>query len=488
MSTQTNAPQVFISYSWKPVANREKVIQLAERLSSNFVHVIIDVWDLKEGQDKNQFMEQMVNSPDVKRVLLICNKDYSDKANNRVGGVGIESLIISNEIYSQAAQTKFIPVIFEYDENNKPYVPTFVNSRIFIDLSTEEVFEENYELLMRNIFDKPISKRPPLGTPPPYIESDEPIFLATAHKVTTIKKALIDEKKNSILFIQDYYNTFISALDGFKIDEKDLTRENYDELVLKSISDLTVLRDDFINFLETYLNYSIEIDIEKLHSFFEKLLNFLLNLDGIGQDSKQFGSIKNDNFRFFFYELFLYFTSVMFEKERFKELAYILYNPFIINIERRNQTQEYNFTFFRNHVATLNELRNTKLQMNRISLTADTIKERAIGKIKFVQLHQADSILYYVSLFLADTNTYYRRPWFPETTCYHFYSFPLMKKAISQKFFDKIKVLFQVDTKEQLIEKIKEANQNNRDNLQSIYYEVPQLSHGLNIDEICTIR
>ncbi len=167
MSTQTNAPQVFISYSWKPVSNREKVIQLAERLSSNFVHVIIDLWDLKEGQDKNQFMEQMVNSSDVKRVLLICNKDYAEKANNRAGGVGIESLIISNEIYSQATQTKFIPVIFEYDTQHKPYIPTFVNSRIFIDLSSDEVFEENYELLMRNIFDKPISKRPPLGTPPP---------------------------------------------------------------------------------------------------------------------------------------------------------------------------------------------------------------------------------------------------------------------------------------------------------------------------------
>ena len=141
MSTEMNRPTVFISYSWKPATNREKVIQLAERLSLDSIHVIIDVWDLKEGQDKNQFMEQMVNSPDVKRVLLICNKEYAEKANSRTGGVGIESMIVSTEIYSQAEQTKFIPIIFEYDENNKAYVPTFVNSRIFIDLSNEEVFE-----------------------------------------------------------------------------------------------------------------------------------------------------------------------------------------------------------------------------------------------------------------------------------------------------------------------------------------------------------
>lgn len=485
MSTQTTTPKIFISYSWKPVSNREKVIQLAERLTSDSIHVIIDVWDLKEGQDKNQFMEQMVNSPEVKRVLLICNKDYAEKANNRVGGVGIESLIISNEIYSQAAQIKFIPVIFEYDEVNKPYVPTFVNSRIFIDLSNDEVFEENYELLMRNLFDKPLSKRPPLGTPPPYIQNDEPIFLPTAHKVATIKKALIEEKKNTILFIQDYYDTFLSALNAFKIEEKDLTKENYDDLVLKSINDLTVLRDDFINFLDTYLSNSIEIDIERLHSFFEKLLDYLLNLDGMGHQPTSFGSIKNDNFRFFFYELFLYFTNIMFEKERFKELGYILNNSFIINIKRNERTQEYSFSQFRTYVTTLNELRNKKLQMNRISLTADTLKERATGKITFQQLQQADAILYYISL-IVDTK--YRMLWFPETSCYNFYNFPLINKAISQRFFDKLKPIFNVNSKEELVQKVEEVVKNNGDRLERFYYELPRVGQGLKLDEICTMR
>jgi len=36
-------------------------------------------WNLAEGQDKYQFMEQMINNPEVKRVLIICNKEYADK-------------------------------------------------------------------------------------------------------------------------------------------------------------------------------------------------------------------------------------------------------------------------------------------------------------------------------------------------------------------------------------------------------------------------
>lgn len=486
MSTKITTPKVFISYSWKPLSNREKVIQLAERLSSNFVHVIIDVWDLKEGQDKNQFMEQMVNSPDIKRVLLICNKDYVEKANKRVGGVGIESLIISNEIYNQADQTKFIPIIFEFDELNKPYVPTFVNSRIFIDLSNDDVYEDNYEILMRNLFDKPLSKRPPLGSPPPYITNDDPIFLPTAHKVATIKKWLLDDKKNVILSIQDYYDTFLNTLPNFSIEEINLTQQNYDEPVLKSISDFSVLRDDFTNFLETYLSYSIEIDIERLHRFLEKLLDYLLNLDGIGYDSRTLGSIKNDNFRFFFYELFLYFTNIMFEKERFKELAYILNNPFIIHIQRKEKTREFSFSYFRNPVATLNKFRNEKLQLNRISVTADLIKERATGKIKFHQLQQADAILYYVSILQGKTGD--NRYWFPETTCYHIYSFPIIDKAISKRFFEKLKSIFDVNSKEELIQKVDDLNSVNGDKLDRFNYELPKISYGLKLDEICTIR
>lgn len=144
MATESNAPKIFISYSWHPFQNKNKVIKFAERLTSDGVHVIIDDWDLKEGQDKYIFMEQMVNNPDVKRVLLICNKEYADKANKKKGGVGIENLIISDEIYSKADQTKFIPIIFEYDSGGRPCVPTFIKTRIFVDLSNEEKFEDNY--------------------------------------------------------------------------------------------------------------------------------------------------------------------------------------------------------------------------------------------------------------------------------------------------------------------------------------------------------
>jgi len=57
MSTELTAPRAFISYSWIPTQNKQKVLRLAQRLSSDAIHVILDEWDLKEGHDKYQFME-----------------------------------------------------------------------------------------------------------------------------------------------------------------------------------------------------------------------------------------------------------------------------------------------------------------------------------------------------------------------------------------------------------------------------------------------
>ena len=87
-----NTRKVFISYSW---AVQDRVVELAERLVANGVDVVLDVWDLMPGHDKYAFMEQSVNDQTVNKVLIICDKTYTEKADARQGGVGDETVIIS---------------------------------------------------------------------------------------------------------------------------------------------------------------------------------------------------------------------------------------------------------------------------------------------------------------------------------------------------------------------------------------------------------
>lgn len=139
---------VFISYSWVPDSNKEWVRGLAKRLEQDGVSVVIDYKDLKLGHDKYAFMERIVADKTIDKVLIICNKSYKGKSDGRKGGVGDESAIITPQVYGNAKQEKFIPVVNEHDENGHPYLPNYLASRMYADLTD---FEKGYKELLDNI-------------------------------------------------------------------------------------------------------------------------------------------------------------------------------------------------------------------------------------------------------------------------------------------------------------------------------------------------
>src|SRR5262245_28656183 len=101
----TRPPKAFISYSWSSQAHQKWVLDLATQLRENGVDVTIDKWDLKEGHDAIKFMEQMVTDPEIKKVIIVLDRTYAEKADGRKGGVGTETQIISPEIYAKAVRT-----------------------------------------------------------------------------------------------------------------------------------------------------------------------------------------------------------------------------------------------------------------------------------------------------------------------------------------------------------------------------------------------
>ena len=487
MASSLDAPKIFISYSWKPEINRQKTIALAERMESEGVHVIIDVWNLEEGQDKYQFMEQMVNDPEVKKVLVICNKEYTEKANQKVGGVGTESLIISNEVYNNADQTKFIPIIFERDLEGKEYVPTFISSRIYIDLSSDASYEEEYEKLMRNIFGKPASSRPPRGNPPAYIEQTDSVYLRTSNKIRAIQNSLVNEKKNSQILIDEYYSIFIDALADFEINSEDV--DTYiDDIVVQRIDELKVLRDDFISFLEIITTY--DFNFEKFITFLENLIAFTLNRNSLKYPDKLNQELMTDQYKFFFYELFLYITSILIEKGRIEELGLLLHYDFIFFSERLSNLESYSYLQFNQHAESLDKIRKDRLQTRRVSVTADLIKQRADNpKYPFQILQEHDTLLYFIGLMRTVVVDPWRwQRWFPKTTAYHVYNIPIVQKMASQRHFEKVKPLFEVNTVAELRAKIEKITIDNSDKIQRFDFEFPYINHAFDFTKIGTYK
>ena len=187
-----NIPKVFISYSWSSDA---LVLDLAQRLVSHGVDVVLDKWELKEGNDKYKFMERCVNDAYITKVLIICDKAYAQKANDRTGGVGDETVIISSEIYGNAKQEKFIPIVAERDEEGKEYVPTYIKTRIYIDLSDPEKYEAEYEKLLRNIYEKPQFVKPKLGKRPEWLDEEKTNFFPLKDLIRQIQGSNTERKR-----------------------------------------------------------------------------------------------------------------------------------------------------------------------------------------------------------------------------------------------------------------------------------------------------
>lgn len=112
--------------------------------------MIYDKESLKPGHNMNFFMERAATDPNVKKILIICDKSYTKKANNRESGVGTETQLISSMVYGNPLQNKVIPVFFERDENNELFVPIYLEGVYAIDLTMRN--ESNYSELHDDIF------------------------------------------------------------------------------------------------------------------------------------------------------------------------------------------------------------------------------------------------------------------------------------------------------------------------------------------------
>jgi hypothetical protein len=58
---------------------------------------------------------------------MVLDRTYAEKSDDRKGGVGTETQIISPEIYAKADQDKFVGVASETGDHGKPFLPTFYN-------------------------------------------------------------------------------------------------------------------------------------------------------------------------------------------------------------------------------------------------------------------------------------------------------------------------------------------------------------------------
>jgi len=456
--------KVFISYSWSSKEHEQWVIDLATDLEEAGVHVILDKWDLKEGADKYQFMEKMVTDKDVDKVVAVCDKVYSEKADGRLGGVGTESQIISQELYNQLDATdqkqKFVAIVTEVDENNKPYLPTFFKSRIYFEFIKQEDYPESFEKMLRWIFDKPLYKRPERGKSPTFLDNDEHIHLGTTFRYKLAMNALLKNKEQSIGYCNDYFDYFAENIERLRIDiEKE---GELDEKIIQGITDLLPYRDEIVDLvLRIARDYSDQDFYDCIHKFLEKIIPYAYRPREV--QSFQRGSV--DHIKFFLNEIFLYVVSALLKNDRFQQINYLLEQRYFVESGSLDIAGGiYPFTIFRQHLESL-EHRNKRLNLRRLSLMADLIEQRAKRKdISFNDIMQADFILFIRSE-LNDNidHTYW---WYPYTLVYSSNrpsKFEKFYRSESIQYFDKFKIVLGIKSIEELKQLMNDFNERKRE-------------------------
>lgn len=457
--------KVFISYSWTSDEHVEWVLSLATRLvEGDGVDVVIDRWSLAPGQDKYHFMEKMVTDPSIDKVLVICDHKYKEKADNRKGGVGTESTIISHEVYTQVDQVKFLPIIAERNPDGNPYTPVFLTSRVYIDLSDPLTFEENYEELLRNIFEKPLYTKPPLGRPPTFLQDDSKATLSTTYKRRMFQDAVLKNKPHSMGLASDYLDELYAVLISFKLPDDSLKAdEPFDEIVFKSIEEFKPYRDDYIDFLIHGIRYSADSRlIDNLHTFFEKAL-VLLNIGG----GSSYQDPLLDNYNFILNELFLYTITVLVKYENFRAADTLLSHPYYDasggggGIERN----VHSYGCFQQVAMSLEGARQSRLGTQHYSLTGHLIEERATHQdIKLDDVRDVDYALYLRFVLHAISSNSFAWNWQPMTihSAWRTRTLPLFKRAASKGYFEKLKLLLGVKDLDELKERVENLCQNKK--------------------------
>lgn len=224
-----DAPTVFISYSWDSERLKEWVLQFATRLQEKGgVKVILDRWHLRPGMDRTHFMESNIEASDF--VLVVCTPDYAAKSNARSGGVGYEAMIITTQLAHQVLQSKFIPVL-RAGKWGPTSQPTWIDSKIGVNLSGDPYDENQYEDLLRELHRSPVQP-PPIGPKPVFSDRRQPqgAGRTDALEPTTQSSSASPEAPTSNKSDRGLPQEYLSPED-FELNFADHTSEGIDERV-----------------------------------------------------------------------------------------------------------------------------------------------------------------------------------------------------------------------------------------------------------------
>ena len=453
-------PKVFISYAWGSEEYQRKVLLFASNLVGDGIEVVLDKWDLTEGNDTYYFMEKCVNDDTITNVLILLDPIYEKKANDHTGGVGTETQIISPEVYEKVTQNKFIPIVMERNEYGEVCKPTYLNGKLHFDLSLPDSYDEEYRRLVKRLYGEEIYRKPELGKKPNWVEEPISLEVKSVIKYDTIRQNK-NEKVNELNF-ENYLEEIKNRLCEYVIGDGDIVKEDQDYIAM--YDETNNIKMDFLNLVKNSLY--IENSFKYIAAFFEETKNII-------------GKIRNRHAEIVsvrLHELFIYVVAYYLHNKEYSNLGRILCKTYFDENTYINSSGARSFSMFFSgqDQDKLDDAVNKRDGKNYLTGTGqywiETLRADFCSKEEFVF---ADVICFNYSVYGKSYMGEWR--WFPITYIYennYASKFATMsKRLISEEYALNIMKIFGYDNLNDFKEKIKFVQDDEGEEYRSYRYQ-----------------
>ncbi len=439
MKNKIAHPKVFISYAWGTEEHDEKVIALATSLKGDGVGVVFDKWQLKEGNDTYSFMEKSVLDESVTNVLILIDPIYEMKANERTGGVGTETQIISSEVYNKVDQRKFIPVIFERDDEGNVRKPQYLKGLLHFDLSMPDSYDNEYRRMVRSLYGIDTYKEPELGKPPAWLDETSKVSYKSRVTVDFFRGSASDVLKE---------NTFSENLEELK--RKILEYEYVENEIVSCYCELIPFRDEFLLLVKS--NKYVQEGYKKVAKFLEELMY------EIRRQQHNIANLKNT----FVHECYIYMVAYYLKKSEKEALRYTLNKTFYTGTSNFNQDADsYNsFYYFNDELNNAVCKRDNKeYYCGTAALWIENLNVNVCNKDEFVL---GDLFCYNASYLIKNYEKTWA--WFPLTYIYNRDEYmglfaKYSKRLVSKEYLKDICYILDFESVDEFIKKYKKIEE-----------------------------
>jgi hypothetical protein len=145
--------RVFISHTSKTDEAVEWVKSLALYLIEQGVQARLDKFHLRRGMDLQQWMCNELAM--ARKVIVVCDEAYKQKADGRLGGVGWETMIIQGDISSLPTDSTKYQVVVRASELDKG-LPMYLKTRYAFHTPGPVQDQEFKEELVKELLDLPL--------------------------------------------------------------------------------------------------------------------------------------------------------------------------------------------------------------------------------------------------------------------------------------------------------------------------------------------